>query len=562
MIEKEWRKLEPPPPGFAEYINLPEFQAHLLYNRGVREPSDVDAFLHVDSHLLNDPMLLPDMDCAVERLKLALANNERIGIFGDFDADGITGTALITIALRDLGGDVVPYLPNRVDEGHGLNDEAVRYLADVGVSLLITVDCGVTSAPEVKIAESLGIDTIITDHHTIMPNMPKALAIIDPKRDDSEYPYGELTGVGMTFKLAEALYANLGKPWPEHLLELAALGTVADVGPLTGENRYIVKRGVELINSTRNAGLRALAQSAKVKLGSVTTESLSFGLIPRLNVAGRLDHPGISLDLLTTTDSELALQLAEELSQKNVERQALTAKGVQEAIAQIESASDLPDAVPSIIVVGHESWIPGILGLIAAKLVDTYYRPVVALNIGEDESRASARSIPEFNIVEALSESADLFSKFGGHAQAAGFTLPTADLSEVKSRLESRAEAMLEGQKLAPGIVVECEVSPGIFARNMAFIESLAPFGEANPSPVFLTRNASVLEARQVGAGGSHLKMKVAHDGAIIDAIAFRQGDKIGSTRRRIDIVYNIGIDTWGYRPKLQMTVLDFHESG
>ncbi|MCI0438327.1 MAG: DHH family phosphoesterase, partial [Chloroflexi bacterium] len=369
---KEWRRRDAPPAGFAAALGLPFFQAHLLYNRGIRSRAEVEPFLFADVRLLNNPFLLPDMDRAVARLTKALKIGETIGVFGDFDTDGVTGTALLVRALRDLGGSVIPYLPDRVDEGHGLNGQAMRQLQDMGVSLLVTVDCGATSVEEVAWANRAGIDTIITDHHTLLPALPEACALINPRREDSAYPYGHLTGVGMSFKLVEALYATLGRPWPEHLLELVALGTVADIGPLTGENRFLVKRGLENLNKTQSPGIRALVSAAGLKLGALDTESLSFGLIPRLNVAGRLDHANLSLNLLTTASESQAEALAYELNRRNSERQRLTEICVAEAQGQIEAGG----GVTSIIIVESKDWIPGVLGLIASKLVDTYYRPV------------------------------------------------------------------------------------------------------------------------------------------------------------------------------------------
>ena len=303
---RQWRRKDFPPVGFAEELGLAPFHAHLLYNRGIRDSSDVETYLEPDDRLLNDPMLLPDMDKAITRLRSALDSNEVIGIFGDFDADGITGTALLIRALRDLDASVIPYLPDRVEEGHGLNEDAIHTLKEQNVSLLITVDCGATSIDEVDMANSLNIDTIITDHHTVLPTLPKAQALINPNHPDSSYPYEGLTGVGMAFKLVEALHESMGLPWPKHLLELVALGTVADVGPLTGENRFLVKKGLEQINETQNPGLHALASNARLKMGAIDTESLSFGIIPRINVAGRLGKADVSLSLLTTTGMDTA----------------------------------------------------------------------------------------------------------------------------------------------------------------------------------------------------------------------------------------------------------------
>ena len=558
MFDKTWSVLPAPPADFAGSIGMPELHARLLYNRGIQKAEDIAAYLAGDCQLHHDPMLLPDMAEAVARIKLAIDRNETVGVYGDFDADGITGTAALTLALREVGLEVVPYLPDRKDEGHGLNRQALEHLRGRGVSLLITVDCGANDVDEIGAASSLQIDTIVTDHHTIKSDLPEACAVINPQRSDSSYPYPHLTGVGMSFKLCEALYSALGMPWPEHLLELVALGTVADVGPLTGENRFFVKSGLERLNSSRNPGIQALVSRASLKLGSLTTESLSFGLIPRINVAGRLGDPYVSLQLLTTSSPAEAVALAEVLEQKNHERQALTSKGVRVALTQVPSM--LSD-VPAIIFVGSRDWNPGILGLIASRLVDQYYRPVVAVGVGDDVSRASARSIPEFDIVGALHNSGELFLRFGGHPQAAGFTIPTASLAPLKRRLEIEAASALQGKDLAPSIQIDCEAEISQVVGAFSFIQSLSPFGERNPAPVFLSRGAKVVEARQVGGQRTHLKLTVSQGGAVLDAIAFGHGSRLSEARNAIDIVYSVGLDTWGARPKMQLTVSDFRQS-
>lgn len=551
---RRWVLREFPPFGFAKQLGFAPFHAHLLYNRGIRTAEDAELFLQSDERLLNNPMLLPDMGKAVDRLRRALNGGEHIGVFGDFDADGITGTALLTTALRDLGAKVTPYIPDRVDEGHGLNTDAIGLLRESGVSLMVTVDCGATSIDEVDMANDLGIDSIITDHHSVLPTLPKSHALINPMHPDSCYPFPDLTGVGMSFKLIEALHEAMGLEWPEHLLEFVALGTVADVGPLIGENRFLVKRGLERINRTDNAGIRALAASAKLKIGTIDTESLSFGLIPRLNVAGRLGSAGISLDLLTTDSAHIAQSLAAEIEGKNRERQELTRRAVAEAEQQIEEHDELPP----ILIVKSPDWIPGVLGLIAGRLSENHYRPAVAVSVGAETSRASLRSIPEFDIVDALRQNAHLFERHGGHPQAAGFTISTASLPDLERSLQHIAQERLESHKLAPTLDVECEVQLSAFTqRNFDFIQSLAPFGEGNPSPLFLTRGVRVLDARLVGAARQHLKMRLWQRGSTIEAIGFNLGHKVSETRRNIDVVYTVGIDTWRRYPTLQLTVQD-----
>ena len=559
MPARVWTRLPSPPAGFAQTLGLPPFQAHLLYNRGIRHHEELEAYLAADNRLANDPMLLPDMDVAVARLRQALSAGEVISVFGDFDADGVTGTAILVHALRELDATVIPYLPDRVDEGHGLNADAVRSLRADGASLLVTVDCGVSSAAEISLASSLGMDTIVTDHHSIPSSLPAAIATVNPRRAESQYPYDGLTGAGLAFKLVEALWAALRRPDPEHLLELAALGTIADVGPLRGENRYLVREGLKRLNETRHPGLRALVARSGLRPGSLDTESLSFGLIPRLNAAGRLGSAATSLALLTAESKEQAEPLAEALEQQNVERRKLTAQGMSEASPQVELESGSP---PPMIIVQHQKWLPGILGLIAGRLSETFYRPAVAISVGEQVCVASARSIPEFDIVEALRQSRELFHRYGGHPQAAGFTVPTGDLGRLKEELVRVAREQLDGTDLAPSIEIDCEISPALLDdHNLALIQALRPFGEANPAPVFLTRNVRVVEARKVGRQGNHLKMRVSHGNRTWDAIAFRQGESAAAPADSVDLVYTAGTDDWSGRPVLQLNVLDFRPS-
>ncbi len=562
MASKRWQIRPPPPNGFASELGLPPFPARILYNRGVRSREEADAFVGNGVSEWNDPALLPDMAAGVERLAAAVGSGETIGIFGDFDADGITATALLTTALREVGGLVEPYIPDRVKEGHGLNSGAVRALAEKSVTLLVTVDCGATSVEEIGLASSLGVDTIVTDHHTMTAGMPNARAVINCRREDSRYPFDGLTGAGTALKLAEALYQRLERPYPGHLLELAALGTVADVGPLKGENRYIVKQGLKRINSTQSHGLRALAEVAQVRLGGIDTEALSFGLIPRINSAGRVDRADLSLALLTAPSRQRARYVAGQLDELNTERKRVTEAAMRVARRQVEGRSGAENP-PHLLWVASETWIPGVLGLIAGRLADRHYRPVVAVSLGGEVSRASARSIPEFDIVSALAESGAPFVKFGGHPQAAGFTLATSSLGDLEAGLVEHARRELGGTDLSPAIDVDCEVDlDDATGESFEFMRTLEPFGAGNPAPVLLTRDARAVEARRVGSGGRHLKLVVEQGGVAVDAIAFGQGEMQEVVWRGLDLVYRAELDTWGYRPKIQLNVLDMRPSG
>ena len=547
-----------PPAGFADRLGLPSLYARLLYNRGVRTPEEARAFLEVGPDMEHDPALMPGMAPALRRLWAAIEAGEVIGVYGDFDVDGISGTAVLTLGLRELGGRTIPYLPNREAEGHGLNADAVRELADAGATVCVTVDCGVTDLDEVGLASQLGIDTIITDHHSPEALLPPACAVVHAGLPGSRYPFKDLTGAGMAYKLVAALFESRGLRCPEHLLELVALGTVADVGPMEGENRYFVSRGLKQLNRTGNTGLRALMESAKVSRGTLDEVDLAFSLIPRLNAAGRIGTPKTSLDLLTTTSPAEGQQLAAELEYLNQQRRSLT----DEAMSLAEEQTCFPGRPPPIIILSHPDWHPGILGPMAGQLSDEHVRPVIVASKGPEISRASARSIPELNMVDALRSCEDLLIRYGGHPLAAGFAARTADLPEIERRLRDYASDRIDPSTLTPTLDIDCQL-PLNAASTVAvqFVESLAPFGHGNPRPTFVARGVSVAEARRVGGDGRHLKLSLFEGGALLDAIAFRMGDRSQEAYGRIDVVYTPTIDVWRGRRRVQLTLQDFAAS-
>ena len=557
--DKVWRLGPPPPAGYSEALGLPPFLAHLVHGRGIRDRSGLARYLTPDARLFHDPMLLPDMGRALDRLRRAKRDGEVVAVFGDFDVDGLTGTALLVEAFSGLGLKSVPYIPDRVVEGHGLNDGAVRRLRDAGASVLVTVDCGVGSDAQVSLASTLGIDTVITDHHTVGERLPPAAAVVNPGRADSFYPHASLTGVGIALKLAQAMYSNQGLPVPDRLFELASLGTVADVAPLTGENRYIVRTGLECMNRTDHPGLKAIIARSGLTPGGLDEESLSFKIIPRLNAAGRLGDASLSLRLLTASSPQEAAPLAAELERMNDERKVLSREAIDEAVAQVGSFSD---ATPPVLVVESDVWLPGILGLVANSLAERYGRPAVAVAVEDGSCRASARSVPGFNIVEALERNSGLLHRFGGHPQAAGFAMDSADLPRLKAGLEAVAEDAVFA-RAEPSLDVDCEISPAVLnQRNLGFIQRMRPFGAGNPQPVFLTRRARILEARRVGQASDHLKMRVGHGGRAWGAIAFKQGDRPAASGDDIDVVYKATMNDWGSTPSLELEVVDFAEAG
>ncbi|MCK4363048.1 MAG: single-stranded-DNA-specific exonuclease RecJ, partial [Dehalococcoidia bacterium] len=474
----------------------------------------------------------------------------------DFDADGITATTLLIEGLSSIGGKAVPYIPHRTEEGYGINDDALMRLYQQGVSLVITVDCGISAAPEVARAHQMGLDIVITDHHTVPPQMPPAIAVVNPKRADSRYPFPELAGVGVAFKLLQALFRYLGKDSDMgNFLDLVALGTVADMVSLLGENRYLVKRGIAVLHNTKRPGLRELARCAGVPLAGIDSEVISWVLAPRLNAAGRMDHAGIGYNLLSTKSSEEAQRLASLLERKNTERKRLTEEMLAKAREQIiATGTDFP-----LIMVGGEDFHSGVVGVAAGRLVDEFCRPVVVLERGKHWSRGSARSIPNFDIVAALSDCSDLLSRFGGHPMAAGFVVATENLDQLQQRLVQIASNRLTSFDLRSVIYIDAEVSlSSLRGDTFRMMQQLAPFGRANPDPIFIARDVKVEQYRSVGGGGEHLKLKLRDDGVAWDAIGFRMGQLIDEVTPRLDIVFNLGVDLWGGGETLQLNILDF----
>ena len=562
-MKQAWTVLNPAPPNVVEALGFPPLQAQLLYNRGLSSRSDALSYLSPSSSDVHDPLLLPDMDRAVARLRHAVSDGERIGVFGDFDIDGISGTAVVMNGLRGLGSEVVAYVPDRVDEGHGLNLDAIRSLADQGVTVLVTVDCGADADTEVEAAKSLGIDCIVTDHHT-MPDdapYPAAEALVNPNRSDSQYPFGHLTGVGLAYKLVQAVYDDAGREPPEELLELVALGTVGDVGPLTGENRYFVSEGLRRMNRTGNPGLRALIEVSGYGGKPLDSMALSFGLIPRLNAPGRLDDAEISLKLLTSDDPEQTRARAALMEQYNRQRQALTRTAVVQADEQVNKRWH--GSPPQVIMVGHRDWHPGILGLVAARIAEKHGRPAIAVSVGESQSRASARSVNSFGVFDILNQQSELFLKFGGHKRAAGFTIPNERLRTLADRMESLPPSLNENETSGFHMSVDLEAKPSLVeAELFEFTQKLAPFGEASPRPRFAASGLRVMDSRRVGSG-RHLKLRIDEGRKIWDAIAFKQGHLYSKARpgSDIDIAYGVELNTWQGRTSLQLVVDDFSVS-
>jgi len=558
---KRWQVAPPPPSGHAaRFPGLSSLIVQLLYNRGLDTPSKVQAFLKGDWPEDN-PFRLKGMNEAVTRIRQAIRQREPIAVYGDFDADGVTATALLVETLSALGAQTEPYIPHRVDEGYGLNEGALHELAQKGIKVVVTVDCGIRSTSEVAYGRGLGLDIIVTDHHSPGEKLPPATAAINPKQADCHYPFKQLAGVGLAFKLAQALLrANRQTPVArgkvdldeEDLLDLVALGTVADLAPLLEENRALVRRGLEKLNQPQRLGLRALISQARVRPGQITATTIGYVLGPRLNAAGRLDTAMSSYNLLTSSSPAEARSLALKLDEVNRERQQLTVDTLEKAREQVLAIGE----EERLFFVAAQDYLPGIVGLVAQRLTDEFYRPSVVVELGEETSRGSCRSIPEFKINTALDQCSDLLVKYGGHSAAAGFTVANANLEPLKQRLRQIATHKLESLELLPTLSIDAEMdlSEMNWATH-ALLEQLEPFGYANSTPVFLSREVIVRDARVVGE--RHLKMTLSDGRAVWDAIAFRQGGWAGKLPRRIDVVYTLEVNEWNEEKRLQLNVKD-----
>ena len=544
---RRWRlRPEPEETPAGEW---PPLIGRLLAQRGMRTQAEARAFLGANAPA--SPLALPDLDRAVARLGRACRQGETVAVFGDFDVDGVTATALLSEGLASLGARPISYLPHRVDEGYGLNNDAIDTLRGLGATLLVTADCGTSSVQEVAFARAQGMDVVILDHHNVPPLLPAANAIVNPKRDPDATE--EPAACGIAYHVLVALHDALGRSIDEApMVELVALGTVCDMAPLLGENRRLVRQGLRALAETERPGLRALLGAADRDPARVDTEVIGFVLGPRLNAAGRLAHARLALDLLVCREEERARELADELDALNRERQRATEEALALAGELVAGEADA-----ALLMLGHPEFPLGIVGLVAARLVDSYHRPAVVYQRGEHTSRASARSIKEFNVTAALRTCPELFERFGGHRAAAGFTAKNDRLPAIKERLMAEAEEQLGGQELVPAIDIDAELPlSALRGEEIRWLGRLAPYGVGNPEPTFLSRGVVVAERRAVGKDGQHLRLKL-RDGALIwPAIAFRQqGDGI-EEGVSADLVFTLSADR-RTKDGLELRVLD-----
>jgi single-stranded-DNA-specific exonuclease len=552
-------------------LGIPSLVADLMVQRGIENTSDAEAFLRADLMDLEDPNLLKDMEKAVERIIRGMEEGEKIVVYGDYDVDGITSICVLVDVLASLGANIDYYIPDRVDEGYGMNPEAVRSIARDGASLLITVDCGITAFLEVQLAQSLGMDVIVTDHHEPHGEIPSAVAVINPKRHDELYPFRDLAGVGVAYKLAQALLMAV-KGTPEastpadRLLDLVALGTIADVSPLVGENRVFAKQGLAKINRTENLGLQSLIQVCGLRDRVITAGTVGFVLAPRLNAAGRIGDASLCVELLLTDSPERAMAIAEFLDKVNSERQEMEMKIFKEASSMVETCGGQP--IDSVLVLANEGWHPGVIGIVASRLVEEFNRPTILISLDGDEGRGSGRSIPEFDLYKALSLCSDTLLRFGGHKYAAGIAVSRHAIDGFREEINEVGRSVLSEDDFLPKVFCHQELALDEIDLEVAKgIAMLAPFGVANPTPVFLSTEVMLKEYRGVGAGGRHLKLRLSQVGREHDGIGFDLGhltSQMYSHRvTAIDIIYTIEVNEWNgiIRPQLNVKGLRVAEN-
>ncbi|MGY3715405.1 single-stranded-DNA-specific exonuclease RecJ [Sutcliffiella cohnii] len=530
--------------------------ATLLVNRGIEDVEEASSFLNINEMDFHDPFLLEDMEIVVERIKTAVQKEEKILVFGDYDADGVSSTTVLLTALQEIGARADFYIPNRFTEGYGPNETAFRWAKEQNYTLIITVDTGISAHHEGEVAKELGLDLIITDHHEPSPTLPESYAIIHPKKTTCSYPYKELAGVGVAFKVAHALLGRV----PEHLIEIAAIGTIADLVPLTGENRLIAYRGIRQMKSTTRPGLRALFQKCGVDMANITEETIGFTIGPRINAVGRLADADPAVHLLMATTYEEAVALVEEIDGYNKERQQIVAKITEEAIKQVEEK--YPPEEHSFIIVEGYDWNAGVIGIVASRLVDKFYRPTIVLSLDDKTglAKGSARSIKGFDLFEHLSDCRDILPHFGGHPMAAGMTLEMKNVHELRTRMNRKASEILTEEDFIPitDVDMQCELED-ISLQTIEQLERLAPYGVANPKPKVVVPNASLQQIRQIGSNNTHLKLMIEKNNESLDCVGFGFGDAYHeiSPSCKIHVLGELSINEWNNIRKPQLFIQD-----
>ena len=532
--------------------------ARVIANKNIKDKEELEVFLNPTRKDFHDPFLMPDMDIAVERILKAIQNNEKIIIYGDYDADGITSVTVLKKFLEERGVNVGTYIPNRISEGYGLNIDAVKNIYEQGYNLMITVDCGISGIDEIDYANSLGMEVIVTDHHEPAEQLPKALAVVDAKRKDNKYPFSQLAGVGVVFKLIQAFSKKVGLEEKEYLkyLDIVCIGTISDIVPLEDENRVIAKLGLLLVSQTKNIGLRALLNV--IGFGNINSTTISFGVAPRINACGRMGNEKLALELFLSDNYENAEKLAIELNEYNIKRQSIEKQIYDEAIEIIEK----DEKNDSCIVIGNDNWSHGIIGIVASKITEKYYKPSILVCYDGEIGKGSGRSIQGFDLHEALMKCAEGLERFGGHSMAVGVTVRQENFSKFKKDLERYAEKF-QIDKLVPIIKADCELMlKDINIDSVKSLQALEPFGEANQEPLFLIKNLKINSIRAL-TEGKHLKVSLREDKYIIDAIGFNMGELSGKflIDDKVDVIGSLSINSFNGIQNIQIILKDMRKS-
>ncbi len=572
MPKKEWKLLPEAPLEFVKkFSELDKLTLQLLFNRNIIEKDEIESFLNPDfTEDSFDPFLFKDMEKAVDLIISHIKSQNNIVIYGDYDADGVTSSSLLFNTINSLRGRVDVYIPDRKAEGYGINKSAIDSIIADGAKIMISVDCGIRSKEEVAYAREKGLDVIITDHHLAgddIDDLPNCL-IINPKTPGETYPFKKLAGVGVSFKLSQALIsrAKIDDELKDRLLErgmdLLAIGTVADCVELVGENRSLLVKGLDVLSSTKRVGVEELMNTAKINQDKkIETWNIGFQIAPRLNAAGRMKHANVAYELLTTEDREVAKKLSLELNERNGERQAIT----EEIINYIENNLNHEDSILVALSPENEIWEEGVVGLVSGRITEKYYKPSLVITRTEEGFKGSGRSIDELNILDLLEKCSDTIEKYGGHAKACGFSIAHDKIDDFIKRVKEEAKKELAGLELFPKITVEAKLDLSEIDEDLIKrIQKFAPFGEANPTPLFLSENVKVMDKAGMGAEGQHLKMRLKNDNSnIINALGFWQTEKwknieIGDT---IDIVYTLENNEFNGRTEPQMRIVDMKKS-
>ncbi len=532
--------------------------AKILVNRNLTKNEDIDLFLKPTRHDFHNPYLMPDMALAVDRIIKAINNKEKILIYGDYDVDGITSITVVKNFLLERGANVTQYIPNRLNEGYGLNKDAIKKISEDGVNLIITVDCGISGIEEVDYANSLGLEVIVTDHHEVGEILPNAIAVVDAKRKDNTYPFRELAGVGVGFKLIQAIAQRLELEEKEYLkyLDIVCIGTISDIVPLVDENRVIAKLGLKLVEVTKNVGLKALLEASGYK--KVDSFTVSFGLAPRINACGRMGKEKEALNLFLTQDENEAKKIALRLNEYNKERQDIEKRIYEDAVNKIEKS----EKNKQVLVLGSENWHHGVIGIVASKITDLYFKPSILICFEEDEGKGSGRSVPGFDLHEALMNCNTYLEKFGGHSMAVGVTLKKENFEKFKEEFEKYAQNS-NICDIIPIIKIDEEITlEDINIKAVEELNMLEPFGEANKMPLFMYKNLKIHSIRTLSEG-KHIKLTLKDNNFYIDSIGFNLGHlaeeyQIGD---KVDIVGSLEINRFNGRESVQINLKDLRKS-